>query len=270
MDVSAPERNAGLQGRHGRALDGPANGPIVHRCLAWADDPSLCYEAEGLATRYRIRLATSHGQRSDASFLVRKLYRWRGYSTDVAHDAPTGVTLVACDEGRIIATVSVGFDSPKNLAVQSLYPEEVAQLRAQGARLCEFTRLAVDRNGSSLEVLAMLFHIAFLYAVHVHGATHLLAEVNPRHVRFYLRMLGFSIAGPERICRRVGAPAVLISLALDHAEGQIARYGGQRNLAKSMRSLYPYFFSPREAQGIARRFFGADLADAPAPAAAHA
>jgi len=251
-------------------VDGPANDPLVRRCLAWDDDPSLCYEAVGLATRYRIRLATSQGQRSDASLLVRKLYRWRGYSTDVAQDAPTGVTLVACDEGRIIGTVSVGCDSPKRLAAQSLYPEEVARLRAEGARLCEFTGLAVDRNEHSLEVLAMLFHIAYLCAVRVHGATHLLAEVNPRHVRFYLRMLGFSVAGPERVCRRVGAPAVLVSLALDHAERQIARYGGQRNLAQSRRSLYPYAFSPLEAEGIARRFFGADPAGAPEPAAARA
>ena len=198
---------------------------------------------------------------------MRKAYQWRGYSTDIVREEPAGATLVAFDKGRIVATVSVGLDSPKGMAAQSLYPEEVANLRAEGARLCEFTRLAVDRNGNATEVLAMLFHVAYLYAKRVHGATHLLAEVNPRHLRFYSRMLGFTRVGPQRMCRRVGAPAVLISLLLDHAEQQIARYREQPELAKTGRSLYPRFFSAHEEEEFAERLVGIDPAVEPAPAA---
>jgi len=233
-----------------------AEDPLDERCLAYADDESPCYVPEGLAARYAIRLATSHGQRNAASYLIRKLYQWRGYSTDIVREDPTGVVLVASDERGVVATVTVGFDSTHGMAVESLYPDEVAQLRGGGARLCEFTRLAVDRTGQSMELLAMLLHVAYLYARRVHGATHLLAEVNPRHVRFYMRMLGFEVAGPQRMCRRVDAPAVLIALWLDHAEEQIALYGGHMELAQTVRSLYPLFFSPSEEDGIARRLFG--------------
>ena len=37
----------------------------------------------------------------------------------------------------------------------------------------------------------MLFHIAYIFARRMHDRTDLLIEVNPRHVRFYERMLGF-------------------------------------------------------------------------------
>ena len=235
-----------------------ANEPLDHRCLAFSDDLAPTYEKEGLATRYAIRLAHTDDHHRAATHLMRKLYEWRGYSTDIVREDPTGVTLVVTQSGRVTATVTVGYDSSSGMAIESLYSQEVAQLRREGARLCEFTRLAVDRAGHSLELLGALFHVAYLYARRMHGATHLLAEVNPRHVRFYLRMLGFRIAGPQRTCRRVDAPAVMIALSLDHAEEQIAQYGGHPDLAQVRRSLYPFFFSPDEEDRIIAKLFSAE------------
>ena len=232
-----------------------ANDPLDHRCLAFSDDLTPTYESEGLSARYAIRLASTEDQRSAATYLMRKLYEWRGYSTDIVREEPTGVTLVASQSGRVTATVTVRYDSSSGLAVESLYPDEVAKLRREGARLCEFTRLAVDRAGHSMELLGALFHVAYLYAQRMHDATHLLAEVNPRHVGFYLRMIGFQIAGPQRTCRRVNAPAVMIALSLDHAEEQIARYGGHPGLARVRRSLYPFAFSPDEEDRIIAKLF---------------
>jgi hypothetical protein len=113
-------------------------------------------------------------------------------------------------------------------------------------------RLGADGPGDSRELLGLLFHVAYLYARRIHEATHLLAEVNPRHAGFYLRMLGFRVAGPQRVCRRVDAPAVLVALPLDHADAQIALVGGQPRLARETRSLYPYFFAPREEERVVR------------------
>ena len=235
-----------------------ANDPLDHRCLAFSDDLTPTYEAEGSSARYAIQLASTDDAHSAATCLMRKLYEWRGYSTDIVREDPTGVTLVASESGRVTATVAVGYDSAQGLAVDSLYADEVAQLRRGGARLCEFTRLAVDRAGHSMELLGALFHVAYLYARRVHGATHLLAEVNPRHVRFYLRMLGFRIAGPQRTCRRVDAPAVMLALSLDHAEEQIAQYGGHPDPAQIRHSLYPFFFSPAEEDRIIDKLFRAE------------
>lgn len=206
--------------------------------------------------RFRIRLASNEGQRSTASYLIRKMYGWRGYapsSPDATKPAPTGITLVASDAERALATISIGFDSARGLVVEQLYPDEIRALRAQSARLCEFTRLAVDGADRSREVLAMLFHVAYMYARRLHHCTDIVIEVNPRHARFYERMLGFTPLGPERLCPRVGAPAVLLRLQLQHAEEQIARFGGHRKSDAVTRSLYPCFFSPEEENGIVGR-----------------
>lgn len=203
--------------------------------------------------RFKIRLANSEGVRSSASYLIRKMYGWRGYAVSPVAPDRRPITIVASDSERALATISIGFDSRQKLLVDALYGAEVERLRAKGARLCEFTRLAVDRNEQSREVLAMMFHIAYMYARRFAKCTDLLIEVNPRHVRFYRAMLGFEVLGEERTCSRVNAPAVLLRLDLAYCEEQIARYGGHRELAQTMRSLYPLAFSRREEDGICGR-----------------
>ena len=229
-----------------------------HEDLAFPDHLTPTRESQGPVDRYAIRLASTTDHRSAVRCLIRKRYQWRGYAADTMRADSTGVTLMASESGRIAGTVTVGFDSPQGMAVESLYADEVARLRRDGARLCEFTRLAVDRAGHSMELLGALFHVAFLYARRMGDATHLLAEVNPRHVRFYTHMLGFRIAGPRRTCRRVDAPAVMIALPLDHAEEEIARYGGHPDLAWVRRSLYPFFFSADEEDRIVAKLFRAE------------
>jgi hypothetical protein len=81
----------------------------------------------------------------------------------------------------------------------------------------------------------------------------LLIEVNPRHEGFYRRMLGFELFGAMRGDPRIGAPAVLLRLNLEHAQSEIARLGGNPDLASVTRSLYPYAFASREEVLIERR-----------------
>jgi hypothetical protein len=211
---------------------------------------------------FRIRAADSAGHRSSASILVSRRYAWRGYhnaSLPLDRD-PNQVTLVAVDGDQTVGTMSVGFDSDKGLLVDSLFSAEIAPLRARGGKLCEFTKLAMDSMVRSKHVLASLFHVAYIYGHRLGGCSHLLIEVNPRHVRFYERMLGFKVLGPERLNLRVNAPAVLLCLDFSHARKQIERFGGKAEFCESERSLYPYFFSAREEAGIVGRM---DAADAP-------
>jgi hypothetical protein len=77
--------------------------------------------------------------------------------------------------------------------------------------------------------------------------------VNPRHVAFYKRMLGFNQLGPERMCSRVNAPAVLLRLELEYVDQQIALLGGKSDTASGVRSLYPYFFNKSDEIGITNR-----------------
>ena len=78
-------------------------------------------------------------------------------------------------------------------------------------------------------------------------------EVNPRHRRFYETMLGFKRMGELRINPRVNAPGWLLWNSLDYVQEQIERYGGTSDAIENERSLFPYFFSQKEEEGIARR-----------------
>ena len=132
-------------------------------------------------------------------------------------------------------------------------PMRWRQLRAEGRKLCEFTKLAVDESVRSQAILGAIFHVACIYVINLHRCTDVLIEVNPRHVRFYERMLGFRRAAEERLDPVVNAPAVLMRLDLAHCASEIARLGGQRRSRGRERSFYPYFFAPRDAERIVGR-----------------
>lgn len=203
---------------------------------------------------FKVRLADNEGRRNKASMLVKKMYAWRGYKIAWnARHQPNRITLVASHGASPMATISIGFDSPTGLLVDELYKPEVDALRARGARLCEFTKLAVDGAIRSKRVLAALFHISYIYSHRLNDFTDLLFEVNPRHVRFYEQLLGCKQYGPERHNARVNAPAVLLHLEGSHVTEQIKRFGGQPEKARAEKSLFPYFFSEAEERGIMGR-----------------
>ena len=92
-----------------------------------------------------------------------------------------------------------------------------------------------------------------MYAIEVHRCNDVLIEVNPRHVRFYERMLGFAQAAEERLDPEVNAPAVLMRLDLRHCADEIERLGGRRLRDRRERSFYPHFFSPQKAAEVVDR-----------------
>ncbi len=204
---------------------------------------------------FKIRAARTPGQRRSASTLINLRYAWRGYSSKpLPQDpAPGRITLVAAEEDDTIGTMTVGFDGPEGLMVEELFPSEVHALRAGGHKVCEFTKLAIDGASQSKRVLATLFHVAYLYAYRVMGYDCLLIEVNPRHVNYYSRILGFTILADSKMNPRVNAPAVLMCLDFAHTEEQIARFGGQPQFSATERSLYPFSFSLEEEAGIVAR-----------------
>jgi hypothetical protein len=196
---------------------------------------------------YRIGIANTEAQLGEVLSLVHRMYSWRGYVTSVEKERRAmadRITLKASAGEHVMGTLSVVMDSADGLAADELYPNESNDLRKSGKRLCEFTRLAIDigPHFNSKDVLARLIHVAFAYAYLVRHATDMLIEVNPRHVGFYRRSLGFSQIGPERVCSRVNAPAVLMHIDLHHMATQIRVHGG-RNRHGGERTLYPHFLS---------------------------
>ncbi|WP_343731651.1 long-chain N-acyl amino acid synthase [Duganella sp.] len=203
---------------------------------------------------FHIRMANSQGRREAASLLLKKMYGWRGYAVEpsVVH-SPNKITLFAETGGETVGTMSLCLDNDEiGLPADENFRDKLDELRAQQRRLCEPSRLAIDK-GVSKRVFAALIHISYIYARNIHGYTDYVIEVNPRHVMFYKRMLGFRDFGGERECSRVGAPAVLLRLELDYMGEQIRKFGGLMEQHGSERSFYPYFFPTWDEPGITGR-----------------
>ena len=249
-------------GRYARQSAAPAFGDTIISVPHQAPLTSLVVE-EGDSLQqhiapgrglFKIRLADKQGRREAAGLLVQRRYAWRGYQVGATHGIhPNRITLSASNGDDVVATIAVGLDSVAGLFVDKLYGEELNQIRAVDRRICEFTKLAIEASIRSKPILAALFHIAYIHARRINRCTDLVVEVNPRHVGFYERMLGFTVCGQEKMDPRVGAPAVLLRLDLLHAENQIQQMGGHLELAATRRSLYPYFFAANEESGIERR-----------------
>jgi len=214
----------------------------------------LIKAADEFDKEFKIAVVKQSAQRSRASALIERRYAWRGYSAPSLEPCAHGkITLSAYIEETTVATITAGLDSGDGLYVSGVYPEEVRRLRASGRKLCEFTKLAVDESVRSQAVLGAIFHVACMYVLEVHRCTDALIEVNPRHVRFYERMLGFRQAAEERLDPEVNAPAVLLRLGLRHCAREIARLAGRRQQGRPERSFYPHFFAPEKAAEIVGR-----------------
>ena len=208
---------------------------------------------------YHIRLSDTAESRNSASMLISKMYAWRGYAgTHRFDDDPNRITLTAQNKGEVVGTITIGIDSAIGLKADETFGPELQAHRERGAKLCEFTKLAFDPTGSSKESLGNLFHLAVIYARDIYHCTDIMIEVNPRHRRFYERMLGFQREGEMKINPRVDAPAYLLRVSLDYASEQILKYGGTHSETSTERSFYPYFFSPREEIGIRNRLLRID------------
>ncbi|HEY1129517.1 MAG TPA: hypothetical protein VGF12_08945 [Roseateles sp.] len=166
--------------------------------------------------------------------LTRERFNSRNEDGDIVCTARTG--------DHIVGTMSVRFDGPDGLHTDLLFEAELAEWRAAGVKLCEFGRLAVDRNApESRALLAQIFHLGYLHAHRRARCQRLVIEVNPRHVAFYRRWLGLLPYTTARHNPRVNAPAVLMSIDFDTIREQISLWAGRTDVSTA-RCLYPLFW----------------------------
>lgn len=150
------------------------------------------------------------------------------------------IVCTAHDGNRLLGTLTVRFDGADGLHADLLFAAELAGWRATGVRLCEFGSLAVDRQAhDARRLLSQVFHLAYLHAHRLAGCERGVIEVNPRHVAFYRRWLGWLPYSTARHNPRVNAPAVLMSFDFAAVRAQIARWGGRPELLAQARCLYP-------------------------------
>ena len=226
--------------------------------------PTPCSPAEGALLarfgdpsskrRLTLRLARHDLDRAQADTLIATMYRREGYGWSEEPKRRRGEVsiLLAEEEGPTLGTVTVG-NGGSDLRARESYPEEVGILEGEGKILAEFTGLAILPELRSTLALARLFHGALLVAKHLCRATWGVIEVNPSHVGFYCRLLGFEPRGEARTCPRVGAPALLLALDIKWGLARAREVGGCPEARRRDRSLYPLFFAREEADDIERR-----------------
>ena len=223
-------------------------------------DPAALEGGEQLHPAFKIRLAKSAGFKREAGGLVGRRYSDRGYVAPQSTQDPHLFTFLAYDEGQLVGTCSIRIDSAQGLSADQTYKDELEELRKNGYTLAEWTRLAVDVKSASKRVLGSLFHTAYMYAHKVRGMKYGVIEVNPRHVHFYRRSLGFEPLGGERTNERVSAPAVLMYIPFQFMDENVRKYGGKPELAGTVRMHYPHWFSFEEEAGILERLKELDAA----------
>ncbi len=215
----------------------------------------LLPDGNRLPRQFKIRSADSYVRRASVNRLLKHRYSWRGYHTVSLPEDQTAnrITLTATEEDHTIGTITIGLDGAQGLACEDVFAAEVKAMRDDGQRICEFTKLAIDPLAGTKRVLAALFHVAYIVAHRLRGYDTLVMEVNPRHVRYYERMLGARVLGEERLNRSVNAPAVLLVIDFDYIRDQIGEFAGQPERSNDERSLYPFAFSLAEEAGIIGR-----------------
>lgn len=204
---------------------------------------------------HRLYIASERSLRERAYRLAHKVYSSAGYACGDDRNLclspydldPNTLTLLAVDgEGRDVATVSLVCDSEQGLPCDSIYRNELTPFRAEGRRLVEVTRLAMDGKCPGAKFLLLrLFSFIYIFARRVSDYGDFIIEVNPRHVGYYSRLLDFEQIGEERPCPRVqGAPAVLLRLDLHKAEQQIEA----QRLVQSAPQSRPFYAFVHDAE----------------------
>ncbi len=205
---------------------------------------------------YRILIADDkHELKSHISRLIERMYQSRGlmsYHTELPdHDGHT--TIVACKDEKPFATLALGLETKDGLLADVLYRKEIDAVRARGGKVCEVSRLAMDPEHASQEVFGSMVQVLYVLVRMVHRLTDIFIEVHPRHAAFYKRLLGCRVAGPERTCPRVGAPAVLMHLPGATIDALFSDPGAREH---ATRSLYRSFSAPAELFSLHRQLVG--------------
>lgn len=175
-----------------------------------------------------IRLAQNIDEMEAAFRLIHDNYVSYGYMEPLESGCrisrynlfPSSYTLVASGNGKTGGTLTVVTDTGSGLPMDELYTRELDKLRTRGRKTGEISGLACTGGRSGgYSILVEIFKYAYILSRDVLGLTDFCITVNPRHRKYYERMLLFECLGQTLPCPRVGgAPAVPLRLDLTSIE----------------------------------------------------
>lgn len=257
MDASSQRRAVDLATRSHHVLalfPGASLNPApVWKSQHPADSFRLNPDFRLIRDGYELRIANgTEALKRNTARLIERMYSSRGlfpYGQGESLDE-RDITVAACKGDHAVATLTLCLDADKGLLADTLYRAEIDAARENGGQVCEITRLAMDPEHSSHEALAGMMQILYIIARLTYRVTDVFIEVHPRHAGFYRRLLGYQMVGPETICPRVGAPAVLMHLCQQRLDHLIDTHAGRSD--DDSRSFYRMFQKRAELEALQR------------------
>lgn len=168
-----------------------------------------------------LKVTDRHSERDQAFQLAHKVYRRAGLTDENRvgkrvmrhHLLDTTDVLIAKLNGEVSFTVSLVGDGDLGLPMESLFPQEVDNMRLQGIRMAEVSCLAssIDPEKKRLRFDTLVGMISLLIqTARNRGIDRLMLAVHPKHAKVYERLFGCVRCSDVKEYAAVrGNPAVL-------------------------------------------------------------
>ncbi|PCJ58829.1 MAG: hypothetical protein COA79_12220 [Planctomycetota bacterium] len=168
--------------------------------------------------KFTVKVAETTDEKRNAFHLAYQSYLKKGYTTesengllDEEYDKwmDTTIFITIDQKNKVIGTASVLYNHSNNLPCFELF--DIANI-TQDLSTAEITRFAIDdKCKHGLQILQEMYVYLYFFSKRNFNIECFLIEVNPRHVMFYEKKLGFKIIRNGVPCPRVhGAIAVLL------------------------------------------------------------
>lgn len=191
----------------------------------------MCF---GNDNEYSVRIATTEDHLKQAYRLTYQTYFEKGYVTEMnsemwipewANNNEAVVIIVLKDE-MVVGTLTAGFDANSKLPADTIFNEELNELRNKNKNLAEVMSLSLLPNmKDSKIILNNLINALFILCQNIKKVDHLVITVNPRHTAFYIKKVLFKISGNCKSYGKVkGAPAVLLTLDFNDYSHSISEH----------------------------------------------
>jgi hypothetical protein len=175
----------------------------------------------GELDRPAIKIAETAGEFEQSFAMVYKEYADSGYIPVPQENGllfnhfnflPETVLFIAKSYEEVISTLTQVFDSETfGLPMDSIYHEELEDLRRDGRKISEIGALATKKDFRWQNLFMYICRVMYWYS-NYQQVDDLCIAVNPKHVRFYETIFLFEQFGPEKTYPKVDAPAVLLRL----------------------------------------------------------
>lgn len=164
--------------------------------------------------------ANNFDELCEAFRLVQQRYEVAGYAKSNLSGMRFGIhnflksttSFVGTFADRVVATTSLVVDSGLGLPLSRSYEEEYNFLKSRFGKIAEGTMFACEAEfeNKGMGVQLGLFHHMLCKCV-TEGVEALSLVVNPKHMGFYQKVLGFECISTEKTCLHVqNAPGVMI------------------------------------------------------------